>query len=82
MSDDVLYAIAARAGVQRGFRNAHGEHVESPTRAIAAVLEALGYNVSSDESRDQTLAALQAAERRPIAATTVVLADAPIQIRS
>ena len=77
MSDDTLHAIAARVGVQRGFRNAHGQHVDSPPYAIAAVLEALGYDVSSDGAREHTLASLTSAARRMLPATNVVAPDSP-----
>ena len=75
MNDDLLYAIAAHAGVQRGFRDAHGQHVDSPPHAIAAILQALGHDVSSDAAREQTLHGLQTAARSPVATISVVRAD-------
>ena len=77
MSDDTLFEIAARVGLQRGFRNAHGQHVDSPSNAIAAVLQALGYDVSSQSAREKTLTALGASARRALPATNVVAPDAP-----
>ena len=69
MSDDDLYEIAARTGLERGFRNVQGMHVDTPPHAIAAVLERLGYKVSSDAERSETLVFLRAKERTLVDAT-------------
>ena len=65
MNDNLLYDIAAHAGVQRGFRDARGQHVDSPPHAIAAILTALGHDVASDAARERTLAELQATAKSP-----------------
>ena len=77
MNDDNLYEIASRVGVERSYRNAHGAHTDSPPEAIAAVLQALGYDVSSDAARERAIAALRSAAKRPLPAASVVAPDAP-----
>ena len=76
MSDDTLQLIAAHAGLQRGFRNAHGVHVDTPPHAIQAVLQRLGYDVASEAARADTLVQLGSIAQRLIPATIVVEADA------
>jgi (1->4)-alpha-D-glucan 1-alpha-D-glucosylmutase len=77
MNDDLLYEIASRVGAERGYRNAHGTHTDSSPEAIAAVVQALGYDVSSDSARAQTLENLRAAHRRVLPTTSVVLPENP-----
>ena len=77
MNEHILFEIASRVGVERSYRNAHGEHTDSPPQAVAAVLQALGYDVSSDAARERTLAALQTAAKRPLPAASVVAPEAP-----
>ena len=72
MNDSDLYDIAARAGLERGFRSAHGEHVDTPPHAIAAVLQSLGYDVSSDAKRAETLAVLKGDEKTLVDPTVPV----------
>lgn len=72
MSNDVLFEIAERAGVQRGFTDARGERVESPVDSIATVLGCFGYDVSSDAKRQETLARLRGDDDRLVAATIPV----------
>ena len=82
MSDDVLHRIAALAGLERGFRSAHGTPVDSPPHAIAAVLKALGHDVSSDNARARTLAALESKTKAMVEATIVIGADRLTHIRA
>ena len=81
MSEDSLHRIAALAGLQRTYRNAQGQHTESPDHAIAAVLQSLGYDVSSAEGRDATLATLLSETRALVDSTIVVAADADAAVR-
>ena len=81
MSDVTLHSIAALCGVQRGFRNALGAHVDSPPHAIAAILQALGYDVSSDTAQERTLKGLRSVTHGAVAATNVVIAEAPATVR-
>lgn len=80
MSDELLYEIAARVGVARSYRDARGQHVESPVHAIAAVLQCLGYDVSTDAARAATLAQLTSGEASLIAGTLPVEADRPSRL--
>ena len=72
MSDDNLAEIAARAGVERGFKDARGSWVESPAHSVTAVLQCLGYDVSSEQSKAETLARLREDDTRLIAGTIPV----------
>ena len=72
MSDQTLAEIAARAGVERGFKDAHGTWVDSPAASVATVLQSLGYDVSSEEHRNATLARLREYDERLIAGTIPV----------
>ncbi len=80
MNDDQLYRIAALAGLERGFKNARGEHVDAPPHAIAAVLRSLGYDVSSDAERDAAVATLEDAGRRPLPRIAAVRAGEPVSL--
>jgi (1->4)-alpha-D-glucan 1-alpha-D-glucosylmutase len=80
MSDDLVYQIAARVGVQRGYRDARGQHAESPLRAIAAVLQSLGYDVSSDSARAETIAGLQSRASALVAGSVPLTAGRPVRL--
>ena len=80
MSDDVLHEIAALAGLARGFRDARGEHVETPAHVIAAVLQSLRYDLSSPGAMAETLARLQFEAKRLVAATVTLEADVPVSL--
>ncbi len=71
MSDDVIREIAARVGVERGFKDARGQYVDTQPRVIAAVLDALGYPVSSDKLQRDTLARLLAEDEAQVVAATI-----------
>ncbi len=77
MSVDVLHRIAARAGLELGFRNARGEHVDTPPHAIAIVLQSLGYDVATDRAMSDTLKRLEGEDERLVAPTVTVEANAP-----
>jgi (1->4)-alpha-D-glucan 1-alpha-D-glucosylmutase len=72
MSDDLLYEIAARAGVARAYRDARGQHVESPRHAIELVLAALGFEVGSPEACRATLARLDTTSKALVPGTIPV----------
>ena len=74
MTDDVLYDLAARAGLERGFRDARGQQVETPAGAIAVVMERLGYDVS-EGGRQRTIDELRRDDERLIPATIPLEAD-------
>ncbi len=80
MNDDTLYRIAALAGLERGFRNAHGVLVDSPPHAIAAVLRALGHDVASDQARNETLTVLESEKTSMVDDTIVVGVDRMTQV--
>ncbi len=79
MSDDALHRIAALAGLERGFRSAHGTHVDSPDHAIVAVLRSLGYDVASEAARRDTLERLE--RTQPLLRPTIAIAaDADVTV--
>ena len=80
MTDDQLYRIAALAGVERGYKSAHGEHVDSPPHVIAAILNSLGYDVSSDAQRDAAIATLEEGARRVLPRIAVLRVGEPVSL--
>ena len=79
MNDEFLYKIAASVGIERGFRDARGQHVESQPHAIAAIAQSLGYDVSSDKARAATLSAIEGS-KSIVAGTIPVEAQATAYI--
>ena len=83
MNDDLLYDLAARAGLERGFRDARGVRVETPAHAIAVVMDRLGYDVSDEAGRKSTRDELQEDADRLVKATVPIEAEtrATISVR-
>lgn len=75
MSDEILHQIAARVGIEREFRDARGQMVQTPSSAIAAVAQGLGYDVASDAARAETLAALESDAKALIGGAIAVAAE-------
>ena len=76
MSNDDLYDLAERAGLQRGFQDARGHWIDTPVRALATVMEQLGYDVSDEAGRKRTFDELQQDAARLVKATVTIQADA------
>ena len=75
MTDDLLYDLAARAGLERGFRDARGQHVDTPPAAIATVMKRLGYEIADDAGRHRTLDELREDGDRLLRATIPLEAE-------
>ena len=80
MSDDILYDLAGRAGLERGFQDARGQRIDTPVHAITAVMQRLGYDVSDDAGRRATLDELGRDAERLVKATLPIEANAPAVI--
>ena len=75
MSDDLLYALAASAGLERGFQDARGLRVETPAHAIGVLMERLGYAVADETGREETRTELHRDAERLVKATVTIEAD-------
>ena len=80
MNDDDLYRLAALAGVERGYRDAYGKNVDSPTHGIHAVLASLGYDVATDGELKDSVAWAENQQRKLVRATIPVEAAADVRI--
>ncbi len=78
--DDDLYRLAELAGVERRYRDAYGQDVESPASGIRAVLASLGYEVATTRELQGSLAWADDRRRKLLRATVPVEAGCVARI--
>ena len=79
-ADKSLDELANAAGILSGYRDQARVAVETSLAARTAVLQGLGFDVSSASAVRDALADLHARRNRPVPPCIVVAADAPVRI--
>lgn len=79
-ADNTLDELATAAGILPGYHDQARAYVETSLRARTAVLEGLGFDLSSASAVRDALAVLRVRRDRPVPPCIVVRADAPARI--